>query len=404
MSGTHLSATARYILECFRDDYPSSAQVRGGRKLRKGGWDRIFPRIHTDPEVKEAFLAAAEELEALGVLSIRWARYRRGDRIEALFLEDPALLYSLSGLPTPEQQREEALGLLQEFRERVLQEPDGSGEQGRDDTRGQSGEFIRTLVEHLEARIEAYIPTPCGDPQRLRELLLLLETDRELIAELPIRALSIRLFRDSKRLEGLLAEADKLALSAAGERISSRLELSRSYPQAGLRGEAELLFTDGRTWNLNGEELFCGKRCVERLSLIAVGAPVLVVENKETFMTLQPERCGFSALLYGGGHLNRATAALLQLLERSGAELYYFGDLDPEGLLIFQETDELLSGRLIPWHMDVPHYLHYLDYGYPLSEQLLSRLDRLRPGRFDELAALLRSNRIGVEQELMGAE
>ena len=389
-----LSETARVILQRFLEDYPTSAQLRGGRKLRKAGWEGALPRIAHDPEAKEAFLIAAEELETRGVLSIRWARYRRGDRIEALYLEDPALLYELFGLPAPEQRREKALELIDAFRREQL--PWMSAAE-----RGPEG-FVHALIEHLRGRIEAYIPTPCEEPEVLTDLLSLFCADRSLIAELPLRALSIRLYGDSKRLERILPEADRLALAAAGERMSSRYGLIRSYPQVGIRGHGELLFGDGRLWSLEGEDIFCGLECLERLSLVSVSGPVLVVENKETFMRLPLQRHGFSALIYGGGHLNHAAAVLLKLLEKSGVELAYFGDLDPEGLLIFQEAEALLSGGLTPWHMSCEEYLRYLEFGYPLPEEALVRLGRLKHGRFGELVSLMYSHRRGVEQEVMG--
>ncbi len=405
------------ILRRFQEDYPSSAQVRGGRALRKGGWQRIFPEIERDPRIKDDFISAAEDLEKKGVLSIRWARHRRGDRIEALYLEDPRRLHELLDLPTPEQQREESLGLLDVFRREVgppeaahsggappaVSHLSASSKATSPPSSSLSADFLPNLLEHLQGRLEAFIPTPCGEPEKLRDLLTLLKADRGMIAELPIRALSVRLYRDSKRLEALLPEADRLAMAAAGERLSTRFGLARNYPQAGLRGYLELVMSDGQAWKLKGESVFLGPELVDRIALLSADRPVLIVENKETFMTLPAADCGFAGLLYGGGHLNPSATALIRRVEHSGIELHYFGDLDPDGLLIFQEAEKLLTGPLLPWHMDAKTYLRYVEYGYPLSEGSLARLAQLRPGHFDELAALIGSHGRGVEQEVIDA-
>ncbi|MFO7729871.1 MAG: DUF2220 family protein [Spirochaetia bacterium] len=380
------------ILKEFENDYPYSAQIRGGRTLRKGRWERIFPGIETDPQVKDEFISAAEELETEGVLTIKWARHRRGDRIEALYLKDPVHLYQMLGLPSPEQQREESLALLKEFRRRFEMRVEG--------VRAESG-FTADLIEHLQARLEAYIPTPCGDPESLADLLELLAADRNMIAELPLRALSIRLYNDSKRLERLLPQADKLAMSAAGEKLSARLGLARNYPQAALRGQLELVLQDGQAWRLSDEPLFFGTELAERLALISAGAAVLVVENKETFMTLPFEKCGFAGLVYGGGHINSVAGKLMQIVEQSGIKLYYFGDLDPDGLLIFQQAESLLNGKLIPWHMDAKTYRRYMRFGYPLSEGSSARLSQLHEPRFADLVELIRQHSLGVEQEVI---
>jgi len=379
------SSIRHAILREFQNDYPASAQFRGGRALRKGRWERVFPGIETDPQVKDEFLSAAEELEAEGVLSIKWARHRQGDRIEALYLQDPARLYALLGLPSPARQREESLAMLQEFRA------------GADDPPG----FTAALIEHLQARLKAFIPTPCDDPQSLGDLLTLLAADRRLIAELPLRALSVRLYNDSKRLERLLPQADKLAMAAAGERLSVRFGLARNYPQAALRGNLELVLQDGQAWQLDGDPLFFGPELAGRLELISAAAPLLVVENKETFMTLPFEKCGFAGLVYGGGHLNSVAANLLKQVEQSGLQMYYFGDLDPDGLLIFQQAEKLLKGQLIPWRMNAETYRRYVRFGYPLSEGSAARLAQLHAPRFADLVELMAQHGRGVEQEVI---
>jgi hypothetical protein len=313
-------------------------------------------------------------------------------------------LHQLLGLPSPEQQREESLAMLKEFRAR------GAGlrlkgervETNRREEE-QSG-FTAALIEHLQARLEAFIPSPCDDPRNLGDLLTLLAADPGLIAELPLRALSVRLYNDSKRLERLLPQADKLSMAATGEKLSDRFGLARNYPQTAIRGELELVLQDGQSWRLVGEPLCIGLQLAGSLALISAEAPILVVENKETFMTLPFAKCGFAGLVYGGGHLNPAAAKLLQVVEQSGLEMYYFGDLDPDGLLIFQQARSLLKGQLIPWHMDAETYQSNVRFGYPLSEGSVARLSQLHEPRLSELSSLIQQYGRGVEQEVIDVQ
>ncbi|MDR1106677.1 MAG: hypothetical protein LBL44_10000, partial [Treponema sp.] len=64
--------------------------------------DRIFPGLdRSSPDERESFLEAAEALEGRGLLSLIWARHRKGETLSALVCRDPELLYELAGKPSP---------------------------------------------------------------------------------------------------------------------------------------------------------------------------------------------------------------------------------------------------------------------------------------------------------------
>ena len=92
----------RKILRVFSDRYPYSAHIGGGRKLRKGGWEAIFPEIVRSPDIKNAFLDAVERLAGKGIISVQWEKFRKGDKVGAIYLEDPGGLYEFLGEKTPE--------------------------------------------------------------------------------------------------------------------------------------------------------------------------------------------------------------------------------------------------------------------------------------------------------------
>ncbi|HET6498045.1 MAG TPA: hypothetical protein VFH17_03220, partial [Coriobacteriia bacterium] len=73
-----MTELARRILAEFAESYPTSAHSTGGRKLRKAGWEEVFPGIVTDVAAKSDFLDAVDELVSDGILSVRWKRFREG--------------------------------------------------------------------------------------------------------------------------------------------------------------------------------------------------------------------------------------------------------------------------------------------------------------------------------------
>lgn len=79
---------------------------------------------------------------------------------------------------------------------------------------------------------------------------------------------------------------------------------------------------------------------------------VLIVENKDTFFSLKAlvrqgtdtwEKCTFSLLIYGEGRKIQKSFSFMGELEEYGQyhqDFYYFGDLDPEGILIWHDLQK----------------------------------------------------------------
>ena len=396
-----ISELARAILAEFAARFPESAHYRGGRRLRMARWEQPFPGIARDVEQKEAFLESVEELCALGVIEVKWQRFRPGSEVEALYLKDPDQLFSLLGCRTPEDIRRKMLA--------VLASPPWEGRQ-RDDA---SADFLDPVREHLRALLNARHPLPVEHEDDLRDLGKLLQVTGEQALAYPIRALSVRVFADSKRLEALLRVADKVTQQAVGESFSESRGLTRSYPEVSLALIGTLVLANGRVRS-HGELLSLPGETVRAIDGIELsGSSVLSVENKESFYVLAhhlqhgnlPDR--FGAVTYCGGYPHRAYGLLLHLFAQSGAGLYHFGDLDADGLLILQETERAAAHPVSPFGMDAALYHRFLKYGFELP---VARLDRLRAtldslsGPAQELARAVLEHRRGVEQEVTGLD
>lgn len=387
----------RAILRAFADVFPTSAHYRGGRKLRLADWSRRLPEIEEDVEEKEAFLRSVEELASDGVVSVKWRRFRVGEEVDALYLEDPESLYALLGIQAPWHKRDELLSVL---RRAPWTEP-----------------ALSELAGRLRSLLEAHHPLPLEDPGELRDLgRLFLLTPRD-TAGVPIRALSVRLFNDSKRLERLLSTADRLSSESEGDRLSIRLGLRRAYPEVSFALFGSLRLGSG-AWEVSGEVVTLPLVSVARIRGVVLrrsgktGAPwVLSVENKESFYAVAEAARGAwasgtegvppSAVVYTAGHPGEAVRSFLSAVSRETRSVLHFGDMDPEGLLILQELSAHTGLSIQPFAMNEETFARYVRFGRPISPGSLSRLSEVTLPALDGVAALIRERGVGVEQEVI---
>jgi hypothetical protein len=141
---------------------------------------------------------------------------------------------------------------------------------------------------------------------------------------------------------------------------------------------------------------------------------VLTIENKETFYALgSPQKYNtseaffrYDCFLYTGGYPNRAAGALIKALASSGFSFYHAGDLDPDGVLILQQIQDIAGRPVTPVRMDAPTFDKYRQWARALTRPMLRQIEKVReetkaiPG----LACLLQRNEEtgqGVEQEIV---
>jgi len=385
--GAPLNPYAKRIIRVFAEAYPGSAQMRGGRKLRKGSWEKVFPEITGDVSAKEEFLRGVEALAARGVLSVKWKRFREGDEAEALYLEDPEALYREAEVRDPGEIRREMLAAVGSWRPKT-----------------ETGAAVR---EALTAKLDVYHDIFVSSPEDLRDLCTLFDLSPEEVRGRTIRALSVSLFSGSKRIEALLPRADKIGRSVVGTGLSELLGISRNYPEASCCLCGRLLFSssDG-IWEMNYTGLTLPLDTIEKLDRVeARGSTwkrILTVENKESYYTAAYAlKDFFGGFVYTGGYPNTAVKALLKVLAVSGYSIFHFGDLDPEGISIFLEVERRAGIDIHPFLMSADIYNAYAGYGYELGVPALAKLRAAPDPRFAKLAALMTETRRGVEQEII---
>jgi hypothetical protein len=449
----------RRIIGAFTERYPASAAaaIEPGASARAGEDpgggagtprplrirpDRVFPGIdRASPDDRESFLEAAESLERRGLLSLVWARHRKGEVLSTLVCRDPELLYELAGKASPKTTAEKVRAAARAFAAAASKEaPQGvSGEAAKE----AAGETAKGAVEETvreaakEAALFLFVAenfTPLdaaggidagaledlarltrflfGGDQARREHLW-----RNRIRGITTRALSTALYSDSKRLEYLLNLFSPLLGRARRQGISvpDFSLLDRSFPETFIAGNLALDFegdaapvnTGGRVFGLPLETILKLRRIQPLPRGEKPGEPAaLMIENKETFFALAESTRGYACFLYVGGHPNRAVRAIVSLLSASGFTLYHAGDLDPDGILILQELTKIAGKEIVPLRMDAATFDQYLDCGKKLEPSALRRTaligaaTRSIPG-IPELIRRIEETGMGVEQEII---
>jgi hypothetical protein len=424
------SETEQAILDLFADRYPLSAMRSGGRRLRLRSWDRLLPQFFRTADALGSFLSAMEQLELKGILFLGWKKRLRGEHLLWAELADPESLYRQLDRRTPEAEaaliRESALEAQAEVESaadtvaglRAVQanaadlraaqanaaDPGPYFEPGSPGT----ASFFASLAERADELVG------WATPQDIRDTALVLSQAPGAFRGVPIRAVSIKLFKDSKRLERLLSRIKRMhALLSLP--LPRGLPL-RSYPEVWISGPVELIYEGGRSVIVDRHPLGLSLGSVQALravrpigaagGLSCLSAPkrALSVENKESFYALSVSELGFSCYVACGGRPNRAVKGFLRLLAAQGWELSHWGDLDPDGIAILGEVHALCGAA--PFLMDCATFDAYLAYARSLDDSILSRI-RMIPQEVRDLPGIpaliqrIEATRRGVEQEII---
>jgi hypothetical protein len=342
-----------------------------------------------------SFLDAMERLERAGIVALRWKKRRAGDDLESVDLIDAAALYSRLGRPLPEAEAA------------ALAAAAGAAEAAaRRRGDGRAAAFFGSIAARsggLAGKIS---------PRDVEDLSAYAAFDKREAERLPIRALSIRLYSDSKRLEDLISTFRfvRTSLNAAGADASfAELFPLRSYPEVAVAGRVSLVFREGAVWSLEGRAVSLSLSAVGDLDGIRPKAGVpspraLTVENKETFHAFVREPFGFGIVICTGGRPNRAVRTLLRLVAIAGFSVFHAGDLDPDGIAILGEVARLCGAR--PLGMDRAVFDRYLPHARLLDRSIASRLESVPAEAFElpgieELASSIRAHGKGIEQEII---
>ena len=124
---------------------------------------------------------------------------------------------------------------------------------------------------------------------------------------------------------------------------------------------------------------------------------VYIVENQMVFSELC-ERCPNASFVCTSGQIKTAALLLIDLLCQTDAELYYSGDLDPEGVQIADRLVVRSKGRIRPLFMDEKVYLtNQVDE--VIGESRLKKLEHVTTPELKSVSACIQKNKRPAYQE-----
>ena len=125
---------------------------------------------------------------------------------------------------------------------------------------------------------------------------------------------------------------------------------------------------------------------------------IYIVENPSVYAELCAANPNTSYMCMNGQpHL--AGLMVLELLAASDTEVYYAGDLDPEGILIAQKVAQFYKGTFHYWHMTADEYEKSLSNEMYLPENRIKSLDNITDVRLQPVADLIRQKKLVGYQE-----
>jgi hypothetical protein len=329
---------------------------------------------------RQATNHALQHLADQGSLRLHWQKWEQGNWLTAVDLlpEQAEVLYHRLGR-TPLPRRESDLRTLL-----AAQTPQADWH---------TAFLDHTMEQLLQHRSVA--PVTRDDPRWNADLLVLLDAVARLRRPTIERALSVRLFADSKRLadlrSALVAVLRRHATGAEqfGDDDRALLQahmLERIPEYVPLAGPLLLqwLTPSRETTTLNLHSFAQGLALpTGTLQTCTVGActvrAIVTVENATSFHELLAVRPPAVPALYIGGFAGPATLQLLRAVAAAGpdAVFYHWGDIDPGGLRILAHLRGHL-GHVQPLAMDVATFEQYRRHAQPLTQRDRATLKSLQ--------------------------
>jgi hypothetical protein len=418
-----MTAWEKKIIEAFISHYftsPTNPESGEDRKFLRIRSSVLFPGFDTaHPDEKESYLEAAESLEREGLVHLHWEKKSKRERLKTLSCEKFKMLFEHARKPFPKAEAEKIKVML-DAKIKALKESSAVLNKA-------TAPAVESLIALLEYYSVNFGPREIGqgfDKKTMEDIILLLEFsfDPAHLQNLTIRALSILLYRDSKHLEDLLSFY-KLPIAGSNKNFSlpNFAFQERSFPETLISGKIIFEFNNEKTpmVNAGGHILGFPLASAEEIAAIQLVSDkkeknVLTIENKETFYALGiPQKSGtnvnlsrYDCFLYTGGYPNRAAAVLVKALSASDFSFYHAGDLDPDGILILQNIQEIAERPVTPVRMDAATFDKYQQWGRPLNDSVLRQIERIGketraiPG-LAELLRCIEKTHLGVEQEIV---
>lgn len=346
-----------------------------------------------------------------------------GSRFSGISLEELLQMYFGSTLTGKKEERQKEIDQRKDFFETLLTE--------YKDTL--AGNWMKTVLKEHGAGYEMLLKLYRDDPVKLKETVKYVVSaaeqlpgpsgaggDMELLAVFAAKATGDPHYFDV----GTVGERLLLAILSANLQEEKDAELSDTerknqlFYRAGILKDDlsnDILVYGIRAWKPDGTihegiEGFFREQEPVRLTLRTVGRignaragreTIYLLENPAVFSDMIKRDPGCTAICVNGQP--RLAALILLDILRKEHIFYYWGDFDPEGLLIAQRLKERYGDRLRLWNYRAEWYYKYLS-DVTLSEVRMKKLGKVHLPELKELREGMEKERRAAYQEAMMEE
>ena len=326
----------------------------------------------TDHRKRENINAALQELEASGIVSLTWPRFRQNIEADRVYLEFDGVqkAYCVAGI-TP---KADKLVKLRYTIAPLEQHP---------------WDWVRRWWQETDAQLQLRKSAglDVDSPEGYRLLVLVLQNLPELKDSTPKRVFSQNVLGDSKKFE---LEVESHLLRLLRDQLSQEYETPEEYldsvnlvthPKLTLVSGDLAFKLQGNTVELKHFEGSLGLSS-QTIAVLEVSrlpsAPLLLVENLTTYhQVVHRSSPTWGAIIYAGGFPHKGTQLLLSKIAAFTAaeastgrqtDVYHWGDIDYGGLHIFEYLHRNFFPHLKPYAMDVTTYMANLHLGIAFSQ------------------------------------
>ena len=258
-----------------------------------------------------------------------------------------------------------------------------------------------------------------NDRQAFADILMAAANVPLNVSEIYIRDFSVKLFRDSKRLEKLKASVQGLLYKYGDyeerDHVLEECGIVDTPTYVSVKGAGRLIF-DGQTIDLTclQGDIALSTESIKGLTKVEVsGCRVITIENMTTFHDCNEAD---ALIIYLGGFHNRIKREFLMQVYRNNQEKEYlhFGDIDAGGFYIFEHLCRRTGIPFMTTNMDIAmHEAHRQEWN-KLSvhdEKRLKDLKRMLDIRhmsgikfcdYRDTVEYMISNKCKIEQEQLG--
>ena len=406
------------ILNVLLDRYERSGHCLPGKTSNRRialslGRGEYAPYRENDPQAEEINYVV-QTLAEKKLVSFSWRKGYEGWLLDKVYLELETLphAYKLAGRTPLTHSAETFLDMVQQAM-KSLHTP-------------WKLRFLEDEAERIQKKLRPSRLLPENQAQAEALLAVLQYTERG--PEL-MRVISTNCFHDSKFLEKNLLpslvsiakayEPDLVTYRALDQDILTQSVILKqigilTYPEIfEFCGDVCLKFTDTTVETAPFQNGFClQSENLEQITEFGLGRlqTILFVENRTNYRRLVLNGIpGKTLIVHHGGFYSPAKRELFRLIAGNvlpSAKVFFWGDLDRGGFLMFTRLKKELFPTLAPYKMGIDEYEAYQAYGIERTPGYLRTLQQqMEAHQFDvtfaPVAQAILRNGVTVEQEIM---